>query len=78
MKISTFFMYHSVTPFWVWYYGYEKNFCRALKYRPRIYGKSSLKAGLILKEHFTDYKYNFETGKQLYLLAKVRGRNGYR
>ena len=35
--------------------------------------KSSLKAGLILKEHFTDYKYNFETGKQLYLLAKVRG-----
>ena len=35
--------------------------------------KSSLKAGLVLKEHFTDYKYNFETGEQLYLGAKVRG-----
>lgn len=35
--------------------------------------KSSLKAGLILNDQFTNYKYNFETGKQLYLLAKVRG-----
>lgn len=35
--------------------------------------KSSLRAGLILKEHFTDYKYNFETDKQIFLLAKVRG-----
>ncbi|HBR21717.1 MAG TPA: hypothetical protein DD713_04005 [Nitrospiraceae bacterium] len=35
--------------------------------------KSSLRAGLVLKEHFTDYKYNFETGKQIFLLAKVRG-----
>jgi len=35
--------------------------------------KCSLRAGLVLKEHFTDYKYTFESGTQMFLLSKVRG-----
>jgi len=35
--------------------------------------KSSLKAGLILDDQFTSYKYEFETGRQIYLLSTVRG-----
>jgi len=35
--------------------------------------KSSLKAGLLLDDRFTSYKYAFETGKQLYLRATVKG-----
>ncbi|MDO9528613.1 MAG: hypothetical protein Q7J27_05560 [Syntrophales bacterium] len=35
--------------------------------------KSSLKAGLLLNDQFTNYKYAFETGTQLYLLSKVQG-----
>jgi hypothetical protein len=35
--------------------------------------KSSLKAGLLLDDKFTGYKYVFETGKQLFLTANVKG-----
>ena len=35
--------------------------------------KSSLKAGLLLDDKFTSYKYIFETGKQIFLLATVKG-----
>jgi hypothetical protein len=35
--------------------------------------RSSLKAGLLLDKKFTDYKYAFETGMQLFLLANVKG-----
>jgi hypothetical protein len=35
--------------------------------------KSSLKAGLLLNEQFTNYKYTFKTGSQVYLMAKVQG-----
>jgi len=35
--------------------------------------KSSLKAGLLLDDKFTGYKYVFETGKQLFLMATVKG-----
>jgi hypothetical protein len=35
--------------------------------------KSSLKAGLLLDDKFTGYKYVFETGKQLFLKANVKG-----
>jgi hypothetical protein len=35
--------------------------------------KSSLKVGLCLDDKFTSYKYVFETDKQLFLKAKVKG-----
>ncbi|MCX5832810.1 MAG: hypothetical protein NT140_13170 [Deltaproteobacteria bacterium] len=35
--------------------------------------KSSLKAGLLLDDKFTGYKYVFETGKQIFLMANVKG-----
>ncbi len=35
--------------------------------------KSSLKAGLLLDDKFTGYKYVFETGKQIFLMATVKG-----
>lgn len=35
--------------------------------------RSSLKAGLLLDKKFTDYKYAFETGMQVFLLANVKG-----
>ena len=35
--------------------------------------KSSLKAGLLLDDRFTNYKYAFETDKQLYLMSTVKG-----
>ena len=35
--------------------------------------KNSLKAGLLLNDQFTNYKYAFETGTQLYMLSKVQG-----
>ena len=35
--------------------------------------KSSLKAGLLLDKQFTNYKYAFETGMQMFLLANVKG-----
>jgi len=35
--------------------------------------KSSLKAGLLLDNKFTNYKYVFETGKQIFLMANVKG-----
>lgn len=35
--------------------------------------KSSLKAGLLLDDKFTSYKYVFETGKQIFLMATVKG-----
>lgn len=35
--------------------------------------KSSLKAGLLLDDTFTSYKYTFETGKQIFLMANVKG-----
>ena len=35
--------------------------------------KSSLKAGLLLDDKFTGYKYVFESGKQLFLMATVKG-----
>lgn len=35
--------------------------------------KSSKKAGLILNDNFTNYKYSFETGKQIFLMATVKG-----
>ena len=35
--------------------------------------KSSLKAGLLLDDRFTNYKYAFETGKQIFLMATVKG-----
>ncbi len=35
--------------------------------------RSSLKAGLLLDEKFTGYKYIFETGTQIFLLANVKG-----
>ncbi|GEM_PF-1727782 len=35
--------------------------------------KSLLKAGLLLDDKFTNYKYAFETGQQLVMLAKVKG-----
>jgi len=35
--------------------------------------KSSLKAGLVLDDQFTNYQYAFETGKQLFLMANVKG-----
>ena len=34
--------------------------------------RSSLKAGLLLDEKFTGYKYIFETGTQIFLLANVK------
>ncbi|MCX5717969.1 MAG: hypothetical protein NTW44_06635 [Nitrospirae bacterium] len=35
--------------------------------------KSSLKAGLLLNDRLTSYKYAFETGKQVFLMANVKG-----
>ena len=35
--------------------------------------KSSLKTGLLLDDKFTNYKYVFETGKQIFLMATVKG-----
>ena len=35
--------------------------------------KSSLKAGLLLDKQFTNYKYAFETGMRVFLLANVKG-----
>lgn len=35
--------------------------------------KSSLKAGLLLNDRLTSYKYVFETGKQVFLMANVKG-----
>jgi len=35
--------------------------------------KSPLKAGLLLNDEFTNYKYTFKTGTQMYLMAKVEG-----
>jgi hypothetical protein len=35
--------------------------------------KNSLKAGLLLNAEFTNYKYVFETGPQIYMLSTVRG-----
>ncbi len=35
--------------------------------------KNFLKAGLLLNDQFTNYKYVFETGTQLYLLSKMQG-----
>lgn len=35
--------------------------------------KNSLKAGLLLNDQFTNYKYAFETGTQAYMLSKVKG-----
>lgn len=35
--------------------------------------KSSLKAGLLLNDRFTNYKYAFETGKQAFLMSNVKG-----
>jgi hypothetical protein len=35
--------------------------------------KSSLKAGLLLDDKFTGYKYVFDTGKQIFLMAAVKG-----
>jgi len=35
--------------------------------------KSSLKAGLLFSDQFSNYKYAFKTGTQVYLLAKVQG-----
>ena len=35
--------------------------------------KSSLKAGLLLDDRFTNYKYAFETDKQIFLMATVKG-----
>mgnify|MGYP001581268705 FL=1 len=73
MKISTFFL--CITALLL--SGCGTMDMRKISVEPKIstenIQKSSLKAGLVLKEHFTDYKYNFETGEQLYLGAKVRG-----
>lgn len=35
--------------------------------------KNPLKAGLLLNDEFTNYKYEFETGPQVYMLSTVRG-----
>jgi hypothetical protein len=35
--------------------------------------KNSLKAGLLLKDELTNYKFAFETGTQVYMLSKVQG-----
>lgn len=35
--------------------------------------KSSLKAGLLFNDRFTNYKYAFETSKQVFLMANVKG-----
>jgi hypothetical protein len=35
--------------------------------------KSSLKAGLLLNDRITNYKYAFETGKQAFLMSNVKG-----
>ncbi|MDI6687554.1 MAG: hypothetical protein QME06_04960 [Desulfobacterales bacterium] len=35
--------------------------------------KSSLKAGLLLDDKFTNFKYTFKTGNQLFLLSSVKG-----
>ncbi len=35
--------------------------------------KSSLKAGLLLDDKFTNFKYTFKTGNQLFLMASVKG-----
>ena len=73
MKISTFFL--CITALLL--SGCGTMDMRKISVEPKIstenIRKSSLRAGLVLKEHFTDYKYNFETGEQLYLGAKVRG-----
>jgi hypothetical protein len=50
---------------------------RKISIEPRIstgnMQKSSLKAGLLLNDQFTNYKFTFGTGTQLYLLSKVQG-----
>ncbi len=50
---------------------------RKISVEPRIstenMKKSSLKAGLLLNDQFTNYKYTFETGTQIFLMARVRG-----
>jgi hypothetical protein len=43
------------------------------KYSTENIKKSSMKAGLLLDDHFTNYKYNFETEVQLYQMANVKG-----
>lgn len=35
--------------------------------------RSSLKVGLLLDKQFTNYKYAFETGMQIFLMANVKG-----
>ncbi|HUH65702.1 MAG TPA: hypothetical protein VLZ07_04655 [Syntrophales bacterium] len=35
--------------------------------------KSTARAGLLLNDEFTNYKYTFKTGTQIYLMAKVQG-----
>jgi len=35
--------------------------------------RSSLKVGLLLDKQFTNYKYIFETGRQIFLMANVKG-----
>lgn len=73
MKISTFFL--CITALLL--SGCGTMDMRKISVEPKIstenIRKSSLKAGLVLKEHFTDYKYNFETGNQIFMLSKVRG-----
>lgn len=50
---------------------------RKISVEPRIstenMKKSSLKAGLLLDDKFTSYKYVFETGNQIFLMAIVKG-----
>jgi hypothetical protein len=35
--------------------------------------KSAARAGLLFNDEFTNYKYTFKTGTQIYLMAKVQG-----